>query len=482
MTAQQQKLVQLYYRDAISVEVMQAEQARIRDEQVQVERWQGQAIAQVDDVMEALEDALTLLSEPGKAYDYAESEPTLRKILNRAIFGCILIQFVDGEIEAEAVPQEVLAQLIQTAQALGLRPRHRLDPTAGGRHGPCKARTPTPILGVRVRTSTKWRSFWVGFRTLRWPKLFAEWRLLEPRARTRPADRRRPDASGGRRSRPIRQLGAIRGKQQPASRLPGLKRRPAGGRNLASYFLGRHAACNDQCAMGDVIDLLERPLYGLGQVDRLLGLRGGTARRWIEGYERSGKRYPPVIREQPTGSEIATWGEFVETRLLAQYRDAGVPLIRMRPAVDRLREELQTPYPLASARTWIDVQGRELVRKVQDEVGLERKLALVVVRTGQRLLEWTKPADEFRRSVEWSGEGAGAHPRLLHPVTDLAEVVIDPLRGFGEPVVANRGVRTEVIAELLRAGDSPEMIADLYELDHSQVQAAIRYELLRIAA
>lgn len=234
--------------------------------------------------------------------------------------------------------------------------------------------------------------------------------------------------------------------------------------------------------MGDAINLLERPLYGLGQVDRILGLRSGTARRWIEGYERGGKRYPPVIRQAATGDEIATWGEFVETRLLSEYRDAGIPLIRMRPAIDRLRDELQTPYPLASARTWLDTEGRELVLKIQEAVGLERQLALVVVRTGQQMLEWSDPADEFRRSVEWTGADDQAQPRLVRPVTGLSDVVIDPLRGFGEPVIADRGVRTEVIAELVRAGDSTDMIADLYELKRSEVDAAVRYELLRAVA
>lgn len=229
--------------------------------------------------------------------------------------------------------------------------------------------------------------------------------------------------------------------------------------------------------MADVVDLLERPVYGLAQVDRLLGLPSGTSRRWIDGYDRGGKSYPPVVREQRTGADIVTWGEFVETRLLAEYRDEGVPLLRMRPAVDALRQEFQTPYPLASARTWLDVRGQELVRKVQEQVGLERKLALVVVRTGQRLLEWAPPADDFRRSVVWTTDAPDAQPRTLRPVADIADVVIDPLRGFGEPVVRN--VRTEVIAELVRAGDSPEMIAELYELDRSTVDAAIRYELLR---
>jgi len=229
-----------------------------------------------------------------------------------------------------------------------------------------------------------------------------------------------------------------------------------------------------------VVDLLERPTYGMSQVDRILGLPGGTARRWIDGYERGGKHYPPVIREESSWDETATWGEFVETRLLSEYRDAGVPMLRMRPAVEALRQELQTPYPLASARTWLDVHGQELVRKVQEEVGLDKPLALVVVRTGQRVLTWAKPAEEFRRSVEWSGEGDAAHPTSLRPMPDVHEVEVDPLRGFGEPVV--RGVRTEVIAELIRAGDSPEMVADLYDLEKKKVDAAVRYELLRAAA
>jgi hypothetical protein len=114
--------------------------------------------------------------------------------------------------------------------------------------------------------------------------------------------------------------------------------------------------------MANVIDLLSRPVYGLAQVDALLGLRAGTARRWIDGYCRAGRSYPPVVREASTGDEAVTWGEFVETRLLAQYRDAGVPMIRMRPAIDVLREQMETSYPLASARTWLDIDGRELKR------------------------------------------------------------------------------------------------------------------------
>lgn len=231
-------------------------------------------------------------------------------------------------------------------------------------------------------------------------------------------------------------------------------------------------------AMPPVIDLLDRPVYGLGQVDYILGLTPGTARRWIDGYRRGGRTYDPVVRFETTGDDTVTWGEFVETRLLSEYRDAGVPLIRMRPAIDRLREELATPYPLASAKTWLAVDGRELVRRVQEEVGLDRHLSLVVVRSGQGVLDWSRQADDFRTSAEWTGAGADAQIRLLRPSAEIREVVVDPLQSFGEPSV--RGVRTDIIAELVRAGDPPDMIADLYELPRTTVDAALRYELLRI--
>src|SRR5258708_38068828 len=93
-----------------------------------------------------------------------------------------------------------------------------------------------------------------------------------------------------------------------------------------------------RAGMGTVTDLLERPVYSLVQVDRLLALHTGTARRWLEGYERNGKADPPVVRPTPTGTDSVTWGELVETRFLAEYRDKGVPIVHIRPAIAPLPE------------------------------------------------------------------------------------------------------------------------------------------------
>jgi uncharacterized protein (DUF433 family) len=216
--------------------------------------------------------------------------------------------------------------------------------------------------------------------------------------------------------------------------------------------------------------LLDRAIYSYADVDRLVGVRAGTARRWLEGYERRGHFYDPVLRAEPSGSDVVTWGEMVEARLLAEFRDQSVPLHRMRPAIVALRKEFG-PYPLAHARPFLDVEGRELVRKVQDSVGLERGLQFVIVRSGQLIL--TDEAERFRGVVEYDAQGAAS---LLRPQPVTPAVVMDPQHAFGQPAIRN--VRTDILAEEYRAGSGREELADLYDLTADQVDEAIRFELI----
>jgi uncharacterized protein (DUF433 family) len=215
--------------------------------------------------------------------------------------------------------------------------------------------------------------------------------------------------------------------------------------------------------------LLDRAIYSYPDVDRLVGLHAGTARRWLEGYERGGRFYDPVLRAEPTGTDVVTWGEMVEARFLAEFRSRDVPVQRLRPAIIRLRSEFGR-YPLAHARPFLDVDGRELVRIVQEQVGLDRSLQLVVVRNGQLVL--AESAERFSSAVEYDGDIAGR----LTPEVRTPDVLMDPRRSFGQPSVRN--VRTESLAEDFRAGTTREDLADLYDLSPAQVDEAIRFELI----
>ncbi|MDP9028374.1 MAG: DUF433 domain-containing protein, partial [Actinomycetota bacterium] len=189
----------------------------------------------------------------------------------------------------------------------------------------------------------------------------------------------------------------------------------------------------------------------------------------LEGYERGGRIYEPVLRETHTDNDVVTWGELVEARLLAEFRSRRVPIQRMRPAISRLRKEFGR-YPLAHARPFLEAEGRELIRVVQDEVGLDRELRLVVVRNGQLML--AEATERFQTAVKFEhGVAVSLRPDRRTPL-----VVMDPARTFGQPAI--RSVRTEILAEGFRAGSSREELADLYDLTLEQVDAAIRFELI----
>jgi uncharacterized protein (DUF433 family) len=225
------------------------------------------------------------------------------------------------------------------------------------------------------------------------------------------------------------------------------------------------------------IDVLERDMYTLPEAARLLRVHPSTLTYWLEGGERRRKVYPPVIREQPTGSKKVTWGEFVEAGLLRQYRrDHEVRMVELRRFIDGVRASLGVKYPLAHHRPYVG-EGKQLIRDIQDEQALPAELCLVAEASGQLVL--TAPAEAFLARVEW---GADDLPTAWRPHGDLASpVLMRPDVRFGLPEVG--GVRTEVLWERLEEGaDVAEVAAD-FSLSDAEVRWAQAYEnSLRSAA
>ncbi len=222
-------------------------------------------------------------------------------------------------------------------------------------------------------------------------------------------------------------------------------------------------------AVTSAVSILERPVYGVAEAAGLLGLRPDRARAWLDGYKRGSVRYAPVIRAEPTGDDIVTWGEFVELGYLREYRRKGVPLQRLRPVIDELREEFATPYPLATATPYI--YGKELVLELQEKNDIPRSIA-IVISSGQTIA-LADEAMRFFRKVEFEPPERG-DVRRLHPAGLASPVVIDPLVRFGRPSV--QGVATDRLWELFDAGESVDEIAGGYDMAEEFVRAAVAYE------
>jgi len=225
-----------------------------------------------------------------------------------------------------------------------------------------------------------------------------------------------------------------------------------------------------------VTSMLDREVYVYAEVDRLIGLRGGTARRWINGYERSGRVYDPILRTKPRDTAWVTWGEFVETRMLHEFRDIkNVPIPRMRAAIDELRRTFDTQYPLAHMRSYLSSYDRDLTIKDED-TELE-----IVVRTGQQLLgdgRWLA-----KKSTLENDENGNAIIVEIPADPDFPDIVINPMRYSGQPTFVGRRVSPVTIAGMAKGGEPHEVLAAEYGLSVEQVDQAIGYtERYRLAA
>jgi uncharacterized protein (DUF433 family) len=111
-----------------------------------------------------------------------------------------------------------------------------------------------------------------------------------------------------------------------------------------------------------------------------------------------------------------------------------------------------------------------LVAQTQADLPVEL-WACVEPHTGVTLL--THPAESYLERIEFDGGDDGIAVRLW-PAGPESPVVIDPEVRFGAPSVG--GIPTEGLAELVRAGDSIELVADDFDLPLADVIAALGYE------
>jgi uncharacterized protein (DUF433 family) len=209
------------------------------------------------------------------------------------------------------------------------------------------------------------------------------------------------------------------------------------------------------------------PLYSAVEVARYLDVPVSTFRTWAHGYERhpEGRRPvsgdPIVTTLAPDAGASVPFVGLAEAHALAAIRRAGVPLQRIRPALDVLQRELGIQHALASKALYTD--GAEVLYDYAESHGdspdARSARELVVVRQGQRV--FNEVVDSYLRRVEFAPDDQWA--QLIHlPRYRHADIVVDPHRSFGAPIFANGGVRLETVLAAFKAGADLETLTAEY--------------------
>ena len=221
------------------------------------------------------------------------------------------------------------------------------------------------------------------------------------------------------------------------------------------------------------------PLYSATDAARYLDVPVSTLRNWAHGYEYRPKDRRPVLGDpivttvRPDAGASIPFIGLAEAHALAAIRRAGVPLQRIRPAVDVLQRELGIEHALASKALYTD--GAEVLYDYAENHGdsPEARSAreLVVVRQGQRV--FNEVVDSYLRRVEFSRDDQWA--QLIHlPRYQHADVVADPHRSFGVPIFARGGVRLETVLAAFKAGADIETLTAEYGVPADELLDVLR--------
>ena len=215
----------------------------------------------------------------------------------------------------------------------------------------------------------------------------------------------------------------------------------------------------------------EKPLYTVTEAASYVGVPRSTFDTWVRGYRRMPENRKPVYGD-PLLTSISGHGlsipfvGLVEGMVLAAFRETGLPLQRIRPALDRLRAENGLDHALASEHLYTD--GAELFYDYAQAHGDKQLRLLTVIDSGQRVFHEVIARYLTRITYE-----DGWAIRLILPITAERLLLVDPERAFGQPIFIHGGARLTDVAGRIEAGEDEMVVAEDYGVPLDEVRAAL---------
>ncbi len=211
------------------------------------------------------------------------------------------------------------------------------------------------------------------------------------------------------------------------------------------------------------LKLYEEPAYGVSEAAVYLKVPYNTLRYWLG----SGK-LPPII--QPAGSNPVrlSFMNLLESHALAAMRNLyNLKLPKVRSALRKVSEQVPQPHPLVTQVFLTDRKDLFIER-------MER-LVNVSAKSPQLNLDFYRM---YLERVETDPKGLFrffpfvVEPRPSEPKT----IEINPMIGFGKPVIAGTGISTAIIASRFNARESIAALAEEYGRTPQEIEEAIRWE------
>lgn len=211
--------------------------------------------------------------------------------------------------------------------------------------------------------------------------------------------------------------------------------------------------------MREFSEIERMPAYGAAEASRYLRLPSTKAKRWAE-----------ALCTHPSSPLFPlSFVNLLELHVLKAMRlDHHVPLQRIRRALEQLRNRYSSEYPLLQQEFLTD--GLDLLIREQGEL-------INLSRYGQKAIR--EFVDLYATRIEYDHSIAKLFPFVTEAKrSEPKRVVIRPDIAFGRPAITDTGISTEVVASRFSARDSLADLAAEYQVSVSQIEEAIRWEMI----
>lgn len=209
-------------------------------------------------------------------------------------------------------------------------------------------------------------------------------------------------------------------------------------------------------------------VYTAGEAARYGKIPIATLNAWFFGTQKRQPLRSGAINDE--GGKAITFVEFVEALAIRALRiDHGISLQKIREAITTAKNEYGIDHPFAHRDHKTVLINRDI------HIFLDRNdgnpTGLTGIDRGQKSF---KPCIEaYMKNLEFGEDGlASNYTAFTH---NNIHVVLNPVRQFGQPVIAETGYSAETLWRAALAEGGFERAAEIYEVTPDAVEAAYRY-------